>query len=99
MRKKISSKSWKLKLYVAGQTPKSLVAISNLKAICEEHFYGKYEIEVVDLLSKPKLAIGDQIVAVPTLVRKLPPPARKIVGDLSNVERVLIGLDFQPLKK
>jgi circadian clock protein KaiB len=91
--------SWKLRLYVAGQTSKSLVAISNLKNICEEHLRGKYRIEVVDLLSRPKLAIGDQIVAVPTLVRRLPPPVRKIVGDLSDSERVLIGLDVKPIMK
>jgi circadian clock protein KaiB len=88
--------SWQLRLYVAGQTPKSLAAFVNLKKICEEHLAGQYKIEVVDLLENPKLAAGDQILAIPTLVRKLPPPMRKIIGDLSNKERVLIGLDLLP---
>jgi circadian clock protein KaiB len=88
---------WNLRLYVAGQTPKSLAAFANLKAICEEHLKGKYTIEVVDLLENPQLASGDQILAIPTLVRKLPPPIRKIIGDLSNTERVLVGLDLKPL--
>ena len=85
-----------LRLYVAGQTPKSMTAFANLKKICEEHLAGQYKIEVVDLLENPKLARGDQIFAIPTLVRKLPEPVRKIIGDLSNTERVLIGLDLLP---
>lgn len=85
-----------LRLYVAGQTPKSMTAFANLKNICEEHLAGRYEIEVVDLLKNPKLARGDQILAIPTLVRKLPEPVRKIIGDLSDTERVLIGLDLRP---
>lgn len=87
-----------LRLYVAGQTPKSMLAFANLKKICEEHLKGQYSIEVVDLLENPTLARGDQILAIPTLVRKLPQPVRKIIGDLSNTERVLIGLDLLPLK-
>ncbi len=88
---------WDLRLYVAGQTPKSLAAFSNLKRVCEEHMAGKYKLEVIDLLKNPQLAAGDQIVAIPTLVRKLPEPVRKIIGDLSNEERVLVGLDVQPV--
>ncbi len=84
-----------LRLYVAGQTKKSLTAFANLKNICEEHLEGRYRIEVIDLLENPQLAKGDQILAIPTLVRKLPPPVRKIIGDLSNTERVLIGLDLR----
>jgi circadian clock protein KaiB len=87
---------WDLRLYVAGQTPKSVTALSNLKKLCEEHLAGKYRIEVVDLLQNPKLARGDQILAIPTLVRRLPSPIRKIIGDLSNSERVLVGLDVRP---
>ncbi len=87
---------WELRLYVAGQTPKSLAAFANLKKICEEHLKGKYHIEVVDLLKNPQLAKGDQIFALPTLVRKLPPPIKKIIGDLSNTLRVLVGLDVRP---
>jgi len=87
--------SWELRLYVAGQTSKSLVAFANLKAICEEHLAGKYRIEVIDLLENPQLARGDQILAIPTLVRKLPAPMRKLIGDLSNTERVLVGLDLR----
>lgn len=87
---------WELKLYVAGQTAKSLLAFANLKRICEEHLAGEYRIEIVDLLQNPQLAEGDQIFALPTLVRKLPHPVRKIIGDLSNTERVLVGLDLQP---
>src|SRR5512143_896319 len=86
------AKEWELKLYVAGQTPKSLAAFANLKKICEEHLKGKYHIEVVDLLKNPQLAKGDQILALPTLVRRLPPPIKKIIGDLSNTLRVLVGL-------
>lgn len=85
-----------LRLYVAGQTPRSLQALNNLKKICEEHLSGNYRIEIIDLLERPQLAAGDQILAIPTLVRKIPKPARKIIGDLSNVERVLIGLDVRP---
>ena len=88
---------WELRLYVAGQTPKSMAAFANLKTLCEEHLAGKYTIEVIDLLVNPKLARGDQIIAIPTLVRKLPEPIRKIIGDLSNTERVLVGLDLRPL--
>ncbi len=88
---------WQLRLYVAGQTPKSITAFDNLKRICEEHLEGKYSIEVIDLLVNPKLAMGDQILALPTLVRKLPEPVMKIIGDLSNTERVLVGLDIKPL--
>ena len=87
---------WELRLYVAGQTPRSLAALSNLKIICEEHLKGKYHIEIVDLLQNPKLAKGDQILAIPTLVRQLPPPLKKIIGDLSDTERVLVGLDLRP---
>jgi circadian clock protein KaiB len=87
---------WELRLYVAGQTAKSLQAFANLKRICEEHLAGEYRIEVIDLIKNPQLARGDQILAVPTLVRKLPEPVRKIIGDLSNTERVLVGLDLQP---
>jgi circadian clock protein KaiB len=83
-------------LYVAGHTPKSIAALENLRKICEEHLAGRYRIEVVDLLEKPQLAKGDQILALPTLVRRLPPPMKKIIGDLSNTERVLIGLDLRP---
>lgn len=87
---------WALRLYVAGQTPKSLTAFANLKRICEEHLAGKYQIEIVDLTKDPTLARGDQILALPTLVRKLPHPIRKIIGDLSDTERVLVGLDLRP---
>lgn len=88
-----------LRLYVAGQTAKAIAAFANLKAICEEQLKGRYEIEVIDLLEHPKLAREDQIVALPTLVRKLPPPLRKIIGDLSDTERVLIGLHLLPRPK
>jgi circadian clock protein KaiB len=87
---------WALRLYVAGKTPKSLAALENLKKICEEHLAGRYRLEVIDLLLEPQLAKGDQIIALPTLVRKLPQPVRKIIGDLSNIERVLVGLDIRP---
>ncbi len=93
------AKEWELRLYVAGQTPKSLTAFANLKKICEEHLEGKYAIEVVDLIKNPKLAEGDQILAIPTLVRKLPEPIKKIIGDLSNTERVLVGLDLRPAER
>lgn len=85
-----------LRLYVAGQTARSLAALANLKRICEEHLEGRYRIEVIDLLERPQLARGDQILALPTLVRKLPVPIRKLVGDLSDTERVLVGLDLRP---
>jgi len=90
---------WNLRLYVAGQTPKSIAAFANLKKLCEEHLKGQYTIEVIDLLENPKLAKGDQILAIPTLVRKLPEPIRKIIGDLSNTERVLVGLNLYPRKE
>jgi circadian clock protein KaiB len=89
------AKLWQLRLYVAGQTPKSLMAFSNLKKICEDHLKGRYRIEVVDLVEQPQLSKGDQILAIPTLVRKLPKPMRKIIGDLSDTERVLVGLDLR----
>jgi circadian clock protein KaiB len=87
---------WELRLYVAGQTARAITAFANLKKICQEHVMCKYRIEIVDLLKNPQLAKGDQILAVPTLVRKLPVPVRKIIGDLSNTERVLVGLDLRP---
>jgi circadian clock protein KaiB len=90
---------WVLRLYIAGQTPKAAAALANLKSICETHLNGQYEIEVVDLLVTPQLAKGDQIVAVPSLVRQLPPPVKKIIGDLASESRVLIGLDLQPARK
>jgi circadian clock protein KaiB len=96
--KKAASKARKhfqLRLYVAGQTPKSLRAFENLKRICEEHLAGQYHLEVIDLLKSPKLAREDQILAIPTVVRKLPPPLRKLIGDLSNTERVLVGLQLR----
>jgi len=89
--------TWQLRLYVAGQTPKSLKAFANLKQICETHLSDKYQIEIVDLIENPQLARGDQILAVPTLVRKLPQPVRKIIGDLSDTDRVLVGLDLRPI--
>jgi circadian clock protein KaiB len=95
-RKDSRKPTWELRLYVAGQTAKSLLAFANLKRICEEHLGGRYQIEVVDLMKNPELAKGDQIFALPTLVRKLPEPVRKIIGDLSNTERVLVGLDLRP---
>jgi circadian clock protein KaiB len=87
--------AYSLRLYVAGQTPKSILAFRNLKQICEEHLQGRYELEIIDLLTSPQLASGDQILAVPTLVRRLPEPIKKIIGDLSNTERVLVGLDLR----
>lgn len=92
-------KAWELKLYVAGKTSKSVAALNNLKRYCEEHLKGQYHLEVIDLLEKPQLAEGDQIFAIPTLVRKVPVPIRKIIGDLSNEEKVLVGLNIVPLKK
>jgi circadian clock protein KaiB len=91
-----AGRAYELRLYVAGQTPRSLSAFANLKAICEEHLKGRYRIEVIDLLKNPQLAQGDQIFAIPTLVRKLPEPIKKIIGDLSNTERVIVGLDIRP---
>ena len=90
--------TWELRLYVAGQTPKSIAAFANLRKLCEEHLPGRYTIEVIDLVKQPQLAAGDQIVAIPTLVRKLPAPLRKIVGDLSNTQRALVGLQLRPAK-
>jgi circadian clock protein KaiB len=89
--------AWVLRLYVAGQTPKSVTAFANLKKICAEHLSDKYRIELIDLLENPQLARGDQIVAIPTLVRNLPTPMKKIIGDLSNTDRVLVGLDLRPI--
>lgn len=91
-----AAKTWRLRLYVADQTPKSLTAFANLQRICAQYLDERYEIEVIDLLKRPQLAEGDQIVAIPTLVRRLPVPMRKIIGDLSNIKRVLIALDLQP---
>jgi circadian clock protein KaiB len=90
-----TGEAFSLRLYVAGQTPKSVLAFRNLKQICEDHLQGRYEIEIIDLLENPQLARGDQILAVPTLVRRLPEPIKKIIGDLSNTERVLVGLDLR----
>lgn len=94
-KRKAPGKTWKLRLYVAGQTPRSVAAIDNLEKICHEHLHDRYELEVIDLLKNPKLARDHQVLAVPTLVRQLPDPARKIIGDLSNIERVLVGLDIR----
>ena len=96
---KPESDAWVLRLYVAGQTPKSITAFANLKKICSEHLSNKYRIELIDLLENPQLARGDQIVAIPTLVRNLPTPMKKIIGDLSNTDRVLVGLDLRPPAK
>jgi circadian clock protein KaiB len=90
------AEQWNLRLYVAGQTPKCITAFANLKKLCEERLGGNYSIEVIDLLRKPQLASGDQILAIPTLVRRLPSPMKRIIGDLSNTERVLVGLDLVP---
>jgi len=92
-------KIWELRLYVAGKTPKSVAALNNLKKYCETHLKGIYRIEVIDLLVQPQLAEGDQIFAIPTLVRKMPEPLRKIIGDLSNEEKVLVGLNIRPVKQ
>ena len=89
-------KSWNLRLYIAGQTPKSITALTNLKKICEEHLANEYSIEIIDLVRNPELARADQIFAIPTLVRNLPTPIKKIIGDLSNTEKVLLGLDLEP---
>ena len=90
------TQKWELRLYIAGQTPKSVTAFANLKRLCEEHLPGRYKIEVIDLIENPQLAAGDQIVAIPTLIRRLPEPLRRIVGDLSNTERTLVGLQLRP---
>ena len=89
-------KSWNLRLYIAGQTPKSITALTNLKKICEQHLANQYNIEIIDLVRHPELARKDQILAIPTLIRSLPPPLKKIIGDLSNSEKVLLGLDMEP---
>lgn len=91
-----TEEQWTLRLYIAGQTPKSIAAFANLQALCETHLAGHYQIEVVDLLEQPQLAQGDQILAIPTVVRRLPLPIRKIIGDLSDTERALVGLDLRP---
>lgn len=93
-----NTERWDLRLYTAGQSPKSLAALSNLKRICDEHLAGRYTIEVIDLMKNPRLAKDDEIIAIPTLVRKLPEPLRKIIGDLSNEERALVGLQLRPHK-
>ena len=95
---KAKEEKWELRLYIAGNTPKSMAALSNLKRYCELHLSDKYTIEVIDLIKQPQLAAGDQILAVPTLVRKVPSPIRKIIGDLSNEDKVLVGLDIRPAK-
>lgn len=95
MTKSNGAGTYRLRLYVAGQTPRSVGAFINLKRICEEHLEGRYELEIIDLLLKPQLAEGDQILAIPTLVRRLPEPVKKIIGNLSNTERVLVGLDLR----
>jgi len=95
VKKLIDGGNYQLRLYVAGQTPRSLGALTNLKKICDEYLEGRYELEIIDLLQTPQLARGDQILAVPTLVRRLPEPVKKIIGDLSNTERVLVGLDLR----
>ena len=92
----MADETFELRLYVAGQTPKAIRAFANLRKICDEHLAGRYEIEVIDLLENPQLGRGDQILAVPTLVRRLPEPIKKIIGDLSDTERVLVGLDLRP---
>ena len=96
--RKTTHPKWELRLYIAGNTPKSLAALSNLKQYCETHLAGEYSLEVIDLLLQPQLAAGDQILAIPTLVRKVPVPIRKIIGDLSNEEKVLVGLNLKPIK-
>src|SRR3954467_5897612 len=94
----MNEEKWELRLYVAGKTAKSVTALNNLNKLCEEHLKGKYKIEVIDLLVHPQLAEGDQIFAIPTLVKKVPEPIRKIIGDLSNEEKVLVGLNIRPFK-
>jgi circadian clock protein KaiB len=98
MAKTKASKKYQLRLYIAGNTPKSAAALKNLRRYCEQHLCDQYEIEVIDLLINPQLAEGDQILAIPTLVKKVPEPVRKIIGDLSNEEKVLVGLDIRPAK-
>ncbi len=98
-RSKAKAKQWQLRLYIAGNTPKSITALTNLKLYCEEFLKDEYSLEVIDLLIHPQLAAGDQIFAIPTLVRKIPVPMRKIIGDLSNQEKVLVGLNIKPIKK
>jgi circadian clock protein KaiB len=93
-----SSSFWELRLYIAGPSPNSVLAIANLKKICEDQLQGRYRIQVIDLLEKPQLAKSDQIIALPTLVRRLPPPVKKIIGNLSRAERVLVGLDLRPVR-
>jgi circadian clock protein KaiB len=93
------AEKWELRLYVAGQTPKSVLALQNITKYCKEHLAGRYSIEIIDLLKNPQLAEGDQIFAIPTLVRKFPEPLRKIIGDLSNEEKVLVGLNIRPIVK
>ena len=93
------TETWELRLYIAGQTPKSVTAFANLNRLCEDHLAGRYRIEVIDLMQQPQLAAGDQIVAIPTLIRKLPEPLRRIVGDLSNTERTLVGLQLRPANR
>jgi circadian clock protein KaiB len=93
-----TTETWELRLYVAGQTPRSVEAFTNLKKLCEEHLRGRYKIEVIDLLQQPQLAAGDQILAIPTLVRKLPEPLRRVIGDLRNTERTLVGLNLRAAK-
>lgn len=95
----MAKETWELRLYIAGQTPKSVLALKNITKYCREHLAGKYTIEIVDLLVNPRLAEGDQIFAIPTLVRKFPEPLRKIIGDLSNEEKVLVGLNIRPVVK
>jgi len=94
----VKDQTWELRLYIAGQTPKSILALTNITNYCEEHMDGRFTIEVIDLLKNPQLAEGDQIFAIPTLVRKLPVPIRKIIGDLSNKEKVLVGLNIRPIE-
>lgn len=93
------NENYLLRLYVTGSTPQSVLAVTNIKKICEEHLKGRYDLEVIDLYQKPTLAQGEQIIAAPTLIKKLPPPLRRIIGDMSNLERVLVGLDLQKIKK
>jgi circadian clock protein KaiB len=97
--KQTKTERWELRLYIAGNTPKSMTALANLKRYCEQHLPDKYSLEIIDLLVQPQLAAGDQIFAIPTLVRKVPVPMRKIIGDLSNEEKVLVGLNIRPIKK
>jgi circadian clock protein KaiB len=96
---KTKKEFWELRLYIAGLTPKSVTALNNIRKYCQDNLSGQYTIEVIDLLKEPRLAEGDQILAIPTLVRKVPLPIRKIIGDLSNEEKVLVGLDIKPLHK